>query len=466
MGRKKDDESDSLTTSEKEQRAPSAGRLVALSDDEVGAIALELQGLLGAQLQECLQTPSELGLAFYLKGQLVWLWFDLEPLHPLVVRFYGRPPARKKLSRPLTLFLRSRFFGRRLASVMTDERQGRVLKLAFHRGNDEEEQGVCEIEVRLFPHGQNVIARDGEKSISESKPKDLASGGAKVDARPPRPWEEIEGQWRAREFKKTARPPESVAARTSGGELSAAERAWKKAVEKKQRALELLQLEIEEKSSNRYAEVGEWLKSQTSLDDWRSVPAEWRDLLDPKLGLSGNIERAFQKAKDNARKISGTRARRQAVEEELAKLKSAGPNSFVARSSSEVSNKNDLLVRTEARGRRFKVAEDLEVYVGKSAADNLALLRGAQPFDYWLHLREQASSHAILRRTRQRQVTDVEFVAAARWVVEQTLKKRAADLKGQRFDILIVECRYVRPIKGDRLGRVHYTHDRCITLRF
>jgi hypothetical protein len=71
-----------------------------------------------------------------------------------------------------------------------------------------------------------------------------------------------------------------------------------------------------------------------------------------------------------------------------------------------------------------------------------------------------------MRRARSRQVTDQEFLEAGRWVVEQSLGRRANELHGERHDLLIVECRYVRPIKGDRLGRVHYTHDRVLTIRF
>ena len=125
----------------------------------------------------------------------------------------------------------------------------------------------------------------------------------------------------------------------------------------------------------------------------------------------------------------------------------------------------NFLVKAEAKGRRHKIGDDLEVYVGKSAADNLAILRRAQPFDYWLHLRERPGSHAILRRTRGRTVSDAELIEAGRWVIEQSTGQRVRELKGERFDLLIVECRFVRPIKGDRLGRVNYSNDRVIHIK-
>ena len=39
---------------------------------------------------------------------------------------------------------------------------------------------------------------------------------------------------------------------------------------------------------------------------------------------------------------------------------------------------------------------------------------------------------------------------------------RAEDLRGQMFDILVAECRHVRPIKGDKVGRVNYTNERVL----
>ena len=63
-------------------------------------------------------------------------------------------------------------------------------------------------------------------------------------------------------------------------------------------------------------------------------------------------------------------------------------------------------------------------------------------------------------------VTDGEFLQAGQWVIEQSLGARASEHKGERFDMLIVECRFVRPIKGDRLGRVNYANDRVMSVRY
>jgi predicted ribosome quality control (RQC) complex YloA/Tae2 family protein len=437
-----------------------------LSSSEVALIAQKLQALVGAQLQECAQTSlnhdTEFGLAFYHNGSVLWLWVALRPSASVVLRCHDKPPG-KKLQRPLTLFLRSRFLGRRLAKVSVLTEGERVLVFSFFRGKDEDDASPCEIEVRLLPHGQNVIARDGERAVSELKPKNLplagppseigAGVGAGVGQM--RSWEQIEEQWRA-----LNQPLASAAAAAVVPVMSAGEREWRKELEKKVKILQRLEEEIKTKSSSDFSELGEWLKVHGTL----GVPEKWRHLINIDKALSWNIEESFRRAKENARKLSGTRTRFAVVTKELEDLKKKGAGAVPSRTPQK--RRENLLVRGEARGRRFQVADDLEAFVGKSAEDNLRILRKAQPFDYWMHLRERPGSHAILRRTRGRVVSDLEFLKVGVWVAEQSLKKRASELKGERYDLLIVECRFVRPIKGDKLGRVHYTHDRVLTIRF
>lgn len=426
---------------------------------EIEKIASEIrEAYTGAQLQDCLQTKAELGLAFYHAGETHWLWLDLDPHRPVLVRVFGQPPRRKKIARPLTLFLKSRFLGRRLKGVRADSERGRILIFEFHRARDEEEQGPCLIECRLFPHGQNVIAFDGAKSIAELKPKEVSPSQSPPPSQP-REWREIEEAW----WQQQSLKPDAKGASSS---VEALARDYRKALEKKELALQRMREELEAKMSSEPAEVGEWLKAHGTLD----VPEKWQAWIDKAQTLAWNIERCFHRAKENMRKAEGTRERLRQVESELEALRSEGIEGFQkARTSAHGENqkkKANLLAHAQARGRRFQLADDLDVYVGKSAADNLALLRRAQPFDYWLHLRDQPGSHAILRRARGRMVTDEEFRRAGIWVVEQSLGKRAHELKGERFDLLLVECRFVRPIKGDKLGRVNYTNDRVLNIRF
>ncbi|MES2965523.1 MAG: hypothetical protein V4760_16705 [Bdellovibrionota bacterium] len=434
-----------------------------LNIGEISDIASLLQPMVGSQLQECVHADTEVGLGFYHGGKIVYLWFDLDPRGPVVVRVPGSPPTKKKVMRPLSLFVRSRFLGRRLASVRADLARGRVLVFAFHRAASEGTDAPIEFEALLLPHAPNLIARDGKASVAESKPKELPVSTFEMPpAEERRSWEAIEDEWLAQ---RSRRP---TGQKTQGAAADDVEKKWRRAVEKKKLGLERMEADLAEKSDTSSRELGEWLKANGSLDE---LPVKWRELVDEGKSLSWNIENAFKKAKDNERKLDGARERIVKVRGELAELEAKGPGS--ARSSVAAggeagsgngANRKNMLAQADARGRTMKLADDLDCYIGKNAGDNLALLRRAQPFDLWLHLRESPGSHAIIRRTRGRNVTDGELLEAGKWVAAQSFGKRAANLKGQSFDLLIVECRYVRPIKGDKLGRVNYTHDRVMRI--
>ena len=432
-----------------------------LNLNELAQIAIQLQALVGAQLQECIQSTHEAGLGFYHQGKTHWLWFDLNPQRPSIIEFVGTPPHRKKLPRPFTLFIRSHFEGRRLESVRADLTKGRVLVFTFFRAKDEK-PGPIEIEAHLIPHAANLIAIDGKVRVAESKPKDLPPPDLTREEPVVRTWDEIKAEWmnlqsRTLEANKSSTQTDAVAR----------EKKYNKAVEKKRAALERMKEELASKTSGTHRELGDWLKTNLSLEN---LPAEWTTLVDSEKSVAWNIENAFHRAKENVRKSEGTRTRIEQVAKELGDLESAGLAGFdrgakPGQKQGQQKPTENLLAKADAKGRRHQIG-DLDVFIGKSAADNLAILRRAQPFDLWLHLRDYPGSHAIMRRTRGRNVTDAELQDAGRWVIEQSLGLRAKTMKGERFDLLIVECRFVRPIKGDKLGRVNYTNDRVMSLRY
>ena len=439
---------------------PSSSKIAPLNLNELAQIAVSLQALVGAQLQDCVQSATEAGLGFYHDRKMVWLWFDLSPQRPLIVQFLNTPPVRRKIARPLTLFIKSRFVGRRLESVRADLSRGRVLIFSFFRAADEKTTAPFVIEAHLIPHATNLIAIDGKSTVAESKPKELPVQiftEQRVELIV-RTWDEIATIWR--ELQTTAVTKQANSQLTDAAQR---EKKYQKAIEKKRSALERMAEELALKTSGKHRELGEWLKAHHSLE----VPAEWRDLIDMEKSFSWNIEHAFHRAKENERKSDGTRARIALVQNELQKLEKSGPAKFdLPTKGGGQKPAESLLARAAARGRKHQIAPDLDVYIGKSASDNLAILRKAQAFDLWLHLRDHPGAHAILRRTRGRNVTDQELQEAGRWVLEQSLGLRVKDMKGERFDLLIVECRFVRPIKGDKLGRVNYTNDRVMTNRY
>lgn len=432
-----------------------------LNQTEIEGLADELRGLQGAQLQEVEVEPSPepgskkpgaLRLGFFLPGGVRWVVVDYDVLMPALIVFpkgvAPRPLKKTKLRRPLELFLRSHFVGSRLSAVGLRVDLGRALDLYF--GPERR------LELHLFPHGRNAIAHatggavpttssGNERTIAEFKPMPHVppdeTGRVYSEVRTP---EAIFEEWNE---------SSSLAAVSKEAAKDQVLSTLTVLIEKKKRALEKVELEIENKSRTEFRAVGEWLKTHQTLD----VPVEWEKWIDRDRSLAENISRLFTEAKANDRKIEGTRSRAEALKKELEAL-SAG--------QAPVAKKRDgLLEAADARGRTYEIASDLVLLVGKNATENMTILRKAQPFDLWLHLRERPGAHGILRRARGRVVSDQELRLAGVKVAEQSTKKRAAELKGETYDLLIVECRYVRPIKGDKNGRVHYTNDRVLRLK-
>lgn len=426
--------------------------LNALTFSEIAAIHQELQPLIGAQLQESFQTDHELGLAFYLRGQLQWLWVDLSPQCPVVIRLPAPPGGRKKLNRPLSLFLRAHFFGRKMKAIEFSETEGRILRFQFHRAKDEGPLPSPQLEFRLFPHGQNIIAElatdEGNKTVAMFKPKEISAVETQASERAPRPWLEIEAAWHNQK--------DLCAAPQSQRKTASPAAPQEKIIAKKTTALARMREDLAQKDTALLREAGEWLKS----GDMNCVPLAYQPFIDAKKSVAENLAKIFRRAKDLERKRAGTLMRIAKVEKEIAALETGEQ-----RLPMKEKPVDKIMQLAKAKGRRHLIGEDLEVFVGKSAKDNLALLRRAQSFDLWLHLRDLPGAYAIVRRTRGRLVTDAELALAGRWVVEQSLGKNASELAGSRHDLLVVECRFVRPIKGDRLGRVTFSNDRLLTIR-
>lgn len=454
--------------------------LTPMTIPEIIDLQRELSTWEGAQFQEVVidgvkgEDPRSIRLGFFWTGGVRWIVFDYRVQAPLLMLFDGQdgvpmtpPKTAGKIRRPIELFLRSKHIGRRLREVRLRPEDGRALDLVFDPNVDGSEVAI---ELKLYPHGRNIRAISGAQSVSEFKPL-VAESGTTAPAVRPRSFDTLEASVPMRARHELALSWfESVKPRRSGETAKpgthVAKSPLEQKIEKRQKALMKVQDEIRSKENSPAREIGEWVKTHQTLE----LPSDWPpdrvELVDQGKSLSENIERLFTIAKNQSRKLDGTRERAREIEAEIAQLEKKRARGEVSdqKSSVDTSGRRDLFEAAEARGRKFQVAEDLIVYLGKNAAENLAILRKAQPFDLWLHLRDRPGAHAILRRNRGRIVTDAELVRAGTYVAEQTMKRRAIELRGEVFDLLVVECRFVRPIKGDRMGRVHYTNDRVLRL--
>lgn len=395
-------------------------------------VATELGRLKGAQLQEILTNDRGFALAFWKSGTH-WLIVDLLPNSPLALVFDDDCPFRKGArGKPMGLFLNSHGRNKIFREAVLHEEQGRVVVL--HLSSSE---GDCEIELQLIPKKANAVVRAGGKQIFWEKPKELAPTPILDHWPAERSMNEIREGWQLEQ---------------KGGAPSKLDPAvqWEKQrqrdLEKKRKALDEIERQLAKNEAALWAQRGEDLKAGAG------------EMIDPAHSRAWNMEQAFAKAKQLRAKREGTEERQVLLKNEIAALESTTfeKAQLEKRSSAKPV---DLLHRAEARGRKLALDGDLVAFMGKSAADNLALLRKARAWDLWMHLRDYPGAHAILHRQRDQKVSDLDLRKVAQWLAKESLGAKAQRL-GQKLEVVMAECRFVRPIKGDKLGRVKYQQER------
>ena len=430
-----------------------------LNQTELEQICDEIQTWVGAQLQEVVMAETHIALGFYHRQKVEWLMFDFATQSPVCLLLDADQVRRlTKQTKPLSLFLRAHFEGKRISDIELVRDQGRVMRIGFHAPDTVPQ---LSLEIILFSYAKNFIAQAGDKKMSFFKPKEIS----KQELAPQqdfnlsaRSFHVIRDEWLAekgliRGENREAQPQDKL------------EKA-RKTIEKKELALEKMRLDLEKKIQSNWGEAGEWLKLNQNLN----APKEFSAAIDPEKSLSQNISNCFAKAKDQDRKIRIAQDRLNALVLEIEKLKQGLlQENFIedrAKFNSAGKPNKSFLQKVGAQARTLRLDENLQAYIGKSAKDNLDILRRAQPFDLWLHLRDLPSAHVVIRKTRERQVTDAELRKIAHWLIAENFGKNAKSKSGESFDLIVCECRFVKPIKGDKLGRVNFQNDRSLRVKF
>ncbi len=408
-----------------------------------------LQEKLPAQLQDIVGSDQGLALGMFGRGTW-WLFLDVSPVRPGIFFQPDKAPwPSQKKQKPVGLFLNSHAKGMFLTHVDLLEDYGRVIQLVFSNTMRE-----VIVEMEVIPRTPNIIVNTSDgKKISWFKPRNREAQAAQ-EINEARSFTQLIKEWRDSFF--TSNRKDRSGSASGGDLLSEIFKKRQKDLEKKKRALAEIEKTLDPLETQRWFELGELLK-------WKKVSElqkDWEDLLDSRLTMAENRERAFAKGKQLELKRAGTLKRKEIILKEIAELES----DQVPKSGLVPKPKSKVPVIKEAKLRTKTLDSGYVAHLGKSAADNMKLLRQSQPWDMWIHLRDYPSSHAILHRNKNQNLpmADIEIVAI--WLAEQSLGTKQISA-GQKIDVVYTECRFVKPIKGDKLGRVHYQSEKVLTVR-
>ncbi len=423
--------------------------------------------LLGAQLQEIMSCADGLVLSFYRFQQAtagapkaVWLVVDLDVQFPFVGLFEHNPWHGLKSPKPLGLFLNSNFKNHNVQNISLVAGLGRVVRFDFSTELN------LYFEIRIIPKQPNMIAVCEKKKISWEKIKELTNPGqddflsSDVESRSV-PY--IFKQWLDRRSKTARAGVIQKSAMVSPFDKWVKQRT--KDIEKKQKAIRSLDEQIDNPFIKSYSETGEHLK----IYGFKNLPLEFTKLVDFEKKVSWNIEKAFEKVKQLQSKSVGAQKRKQILIAEISKLQDLSESAFAKSLQNMSQAKSAQLQRkkTEAQVRKLVLDETRGIvcWMGKSAIENSKLLRESKAWDLWIHLKDYPSAYAILQKSKDQSIPDVMILKAASWLATESLKSKNK-LAGSKYAVVIVECRHVKALKGDKLGRVtyHYPREMLITV--
>lgn len=401
----------------------------------------EMQSLIGAQLQDIETHPKGLAFSLYKRGQIWWI-LDLNQQTPMSLIFYEHSPwGKKQQPKPVALFLNSHGKNLFLSKVELKKGAGRVIELEWMN-----KQKICQVEVQLIPKAVNVIVRTEEKSISWEKPKDMGLP-PQIENELDRDLADIKAQWL-----------EESAPRSQTTSTQMTVEAWdkqkQKDIAKKKKAIDELNKQLSDDLAAKWQTLGTLLKSF----ELSELGSEWKEFLTTGIGRYEQMEQAFAKAKQLEGKKAGTLNRLEILQSEIQKLENASTPP-----PAPIKNKSSEMLKSAGAEGRVKRFGELTASRGKSAADNMALLRKAKAWDMWVHLRDYPSTHAIVSLDKNQKINDNILREVALWVVTETKASQKLP-SGSKLDVVVAECRFVRPIKGDKLGRVHYQNERVLTV--
>ncbi len=422
-----------------------------LSVQDLDRLAESLQPLVGSRFQEVYSSETDLVLGFYSHGQMQWLWIDLNPRAPLLVPL-ERLPMKPKKQTPTLLFLKANALDLRLESISRPPDLGRVLQFELLA----KEGKTVKIELRLFPHGQNCIVSTGAKKISWHKPKDLVSSEELTEKSFPQTdfvlWREA---WLQARFGKRSKGADPKSIESALEKNAAIEKiAIEKQLKKTQKAFDQLKKTIEDYRAQTWRVAAEWISTHQSLQ----VPSDLRIYVDGKRALAWNVQNCFEEAKKLEAKISGGEKRLEILATQIEKLQQGIPLSPHVKSA-EVKGK------PEKAPRGWSLGEGISAEWGKNGKQNLEILRRAKAWDIWLHVKDYPGSHGVIHRSKGQKISDKILRQIGQKLLEVSVGKKRLQA-GDRFELLVAECRFVKPIAGDRLGRVHYREERVISLQY
>lgn len=407
----------------------------------------DIQIALGFTVQNVYYYDKTLVLSLWQNHVCYWLVMCLDFGHQSIFLIPEQKIKLKNDKKPILIFAQTHLKQLFFTDISRSEDLGRKIQMLFTAPENED----VTIDVILIPTSMNISIYKGNKKIHLFKPKDLPEFKPQdLSSIKLKPLDLFKQSWL-----------DEIGGKNNIVKSSKKEHTLSLEIEKKSKAIKKVESDLAKKMNDDSYQFA-MLLQKNAVEAKEKYP----DLFDTKKSIHKLKDEYFEKHKALNQKILRSQERLKLLNDELKVLKSMTESDWVQsqknninRQSSQFKNETSLKVR------KLEVANDLVAYYGKSAADNLKLLRAAKAWHYWLHIKDSPSSHMIIFRDKNRELKDSEVYKSLEWFLKESLGVKSSE-PPQVFEVLITECRFVRPIKGDKIGRVNYSQEKVIRFKF
>jgi predicted ribosome quality control (RQC) complex YloA/Tae2 family protein len=175
--------------------------------------------------------------------------------------------------------------------------------------------------------------------------------------------------------------------------------------------------------------------------------------LDPALTVVENMERMFRQTAKGKRGLAFLARRKEALEQELARLdRDLDPTGPTISSAPVQGGKGkQSKVKSLSALARFRTSDGFLLLRGRNKKANHKLLtREAKPFDLWFHVQDGPGAHVILKRDHGEQEVPEQSMAEAAIIAALASFSKGSD----QARVMCARVRDVRTIKGAEPGTV------------
>jgi predicted ribosome quality control (RQC) complex YloA/Tae2 family protein len=196
-------------------------------------------------------------------------------------------------------------------------------------------------------------------------------------------------------------------------------------------------------------------------DEEKIISIKLKETLSPQENAKSYFDK-YKKLKGSAdlieKKLADAEIQKKKILEEIELIKN----------NEDYKNLKKLAVKEERirddetnKFRKFKVADDLEVWVGKDSASNdLLTMHYSAHNDLWFHVRGFSGSHTVLKTGNKKEI-DKKYILSAASIAAYYSKAR----NGGNVPVAYTERKYVKKKKGFREGTVVLEKEKVIFVK-